>query len=551
MPVQVTTLWKVVDGYKTYIASACIVLTGLLFAAEAIDEPAAIAIIAPLLGLTHIFQRMATSKSAEEVAGNVTKAIIGWQRLKTELHKQGPTHDEVAIDDVVSVPKGGTYYSGPVGLLLCVLMPGCGQTPAPPIGNAGTLVLRAQVDQLVEQSATDEELRVLLCRMLKCDEGGSDDGSPVKVVRLPFYRHSSVGLTNAEADRICQEMTTLVSSKDYADDVATPVKFVREGDVRVLPGNLARVVQTSAQLNALFGLPGVKRVAGINYCGGAGSNIIGCAPLNSPVINVLWAFDQASLIPITVAHEIGHNNGCGHLAGDQRNLMYPSVGPNRLLLTAQQSRQFLQGPQAMVGAVEHAPAMDECPDCDLQRLDDRLSILQVVRQHYVEGSHALDGQLKAFTAADGAELLKQMHRADPQDDQYLANFVHAIATLGTPNAMPTLESILHDQRSTPSAWRAKHAVLHGLGRMIDRNGEPRAVDTLAAVASQPQAAAACVPDQPLALLSDPDVIPPSEDELAAELALGAKIALESAKHPAARARVEILRQQTFYAALGN
>src|SRR4051794_36601204 len=109
----------------------------------------------------------------------------------------------------------------------------------------------------------------------------------VRTVKVTVHRHSSVSLTNAEADRILKDMGTVLQQSDRLGDVATAIRFVRSGPVRVLPPNVPAVIQTQAQFNTLMAAgTGVKVVRRILWCGGPGGSIIGCAPLPSSVVNL-------------------------------------------------------------------------------------------------------------------------------------------------------------------------------------------------------------------------------------------------------------------------
>ncbi len=51
----------------------------------------------------------------------------------------------------------------------------------------------------------------------------------IRTVQVTVQRHSTVALSDADADRILADMGTILQSDDSAADVATPVRFVRNG----------------------------------------------------------------------------------------------------------------------------------------------------------------------------------------------------------------------------------------------------------------------------------------------------------------------------------
>jgi hypothetical protein len=61
----------------------------------------------------------------------------------------------------------------------------------------------------------------------------------MRTVSVTVHRHSTVALTEADADRILRDMGTMLQSSDSPSDVATAVEFVRNGAVRVLPATVA------------------------------------------------------------------------------------------------------------------------------------------------------------------------------------------------------------------------------------------------------------------------------------------------------------------------
>jgi hypothetical protein len=90
-------------------------------------------------------------------------------------------------------------------------------------------------------------------------------------------------------------------------------------------GDGLNVIDDNAELGAVMNDPvaRVKVVAAINYCGGPGFNIIGCASRPGDGIAVV-RLDNATDEGVVWLHEYGHNTGLGH-AGDFRRIMHGTV----------------------------------------------------------------------------------------------------------------------------------------------------------------------------------------------------------------------------------
>ena len=81
-------------------------------------------------------------------------------------------------------------------------------------------------------------------------------------------------------------------------------------------------------------------VDSITYCGGPGSNIVGCGIVNAPGLAVDSTFAASDTKEVDLAHELGHNLGLSHIS-DAANLMNPVLLGGTTLTSSQISTIFL------------------------------------------------------------------------------------------------------------------------------------------------------------------------------------------------------------------
>lgn len=142
---------------------------------------------------------------------------------------------------------------------------------------------------------------------------------------LTFVNHvnTTSPMTAARLDSVLHESSLRVATGDFDGDVpcCTVVQRSGSGGTFGTPGDGLDTVNDAATINAVLAQNGgrVKIVNVINYCGGAGTNIIGCsyAPGNGMVVVRLSSLPfEAVLWP----HEYGHNLGLQH-STDARAIM--------------------------------------------------------------------------------------------------------------------------------------------------------------------------------------------------------------------------------------
>ena len=351
----------------------------------------------------------------------------------------------------------------------------------------------------------------------------------LRTVQVTVQRHSTVALSDAEADRILGDMGTILQSDDSAEDVATPVRFVRNGAVQVLPANIPATIQTEADLLALLNAgSGVKVVQAIRWCGGPGGSIIGCAPIGSPTVNVTavrFTADQEGLIWV---HEYGHNVGLGHRTDELRAVMYPSIGADHNVVNSAESASFLSGPVAITGEVMAS-------SCSLGvAIQPPKDVREFVSQHWIQGiPYEAASQ---YTEEDAKRLLEWLVNEPEKHEEFLPEIVTTLGFIGSEIAVKPLIDFVQSARASRSVFNAKNAVLIHLGDLINKSGSQAALDFVTRVATDSETAKTlAVPRSAIAAAEAAvaGVDAPGLDALAAELAVSAAFGLALAGKPEA------------------
>ena len=173
---------------------------------------------------------------------------------------------------------------------------------------------------------------VLVCLALSgCPGPTPPPGPPVPPPTTPVThqlqvsQHTSLNLTDAGADTILVDATTVAQTNDGPGDVACGVGVARNGGVTTF--TVSGIINSSADLNAVLALPGnIKVVNQINWCGGFSPNIIGCAPIPGTSLAVVrFTANQEGILWL---HEFGHNQGLNH-RNDPNAVMNPVIAPTR------------------------------------------------------------------------------------------------------------------------------------------------------------------------------------------------------------------------------
>lgn len=351
----------------------------------------------------------------------------------------------------------------------------------------------------------------------------------IRTVQVAVQRHSTVALTDADADRILADMGTILQSDDSPADVATPVRFVRNGRVGVLPANVPATIATAADLTALLNAgAGVKIVQAIRWCGGPGGSIIGCAPVGSPTVNVAAVRFTANQEGVIWVHEYGHNTGLGHRTDDPRAVMFPSVGVDHNVVNSAESARYLAGPLAIDGAVMAS-------SCALgAAVQPPQDVREFVSQHWIAGIPYLAAS--QYTEQDAKLLLEWLVNEPEKHEEFLPEIVTTLGFIGSDIAVQPMIDFVHSAHASKAAFNAKNAVLIHLGDLVNKSGNKLALDFLTQIATDRKAASTMTMARATIAAAEAAVAgvdAPSLEELAAELAVSATFGLALSGTPEA------------------
>jgi hypothetical protein len=357
----------------------------------------------------------------------------------------------------------------------------------------------------------------------------------MRTVSVTVHRHSTVAFSEAQADRVLRDMGTVLQNSDSTTDVATPVQFVRNGPVRVLPASVPATIQTQAELSTLFTAgTGVKVVQAIRYCGGPGGSIIGCAPVGSATVNMAVVPFTANQEGVLWAHEYGHNVGNGHRTDDGRALMFPSIGADHNVVNSTESGRFLSGPLALTGAAE--PMRSSCGHGEvMQPLDD---VVDFVTQHWIEGVPREAAE--QYTEEDARRLMELLDEPG-EHEEFLPEIVTTLCFIGSEVVVEPVIDFIRSPRAGRAVFNAKNAGLIHLGDLIAQTGNQTALEFLTLVASDMKEAEALSEPQ-FAAQAASDNPGPAPLDLGAELAVSATLGLSLAGTPEAKETIDHLKE---------
>ena len=151
--------------------------------------------------------------------------------------------------------------------------------------------------------------------------------SVVRISQLDYANHVNVAspMTDSRLDSMLNKVSLEVGRADFAEDIACCAGAQRSGNGRTWGTSTdgLDIIDDSAELNNVLNNSSArfKVVRSINYCGGAGTNIIGCGWVGGKGIAVVRYGSDVDTEGELWMHEYGHNTGLGHNT-DSRYVMY-------------------------------------------------------------------------------------------------------------------------------------------------------------------------------------------------------------------------------------
>jgi hypothetical protein len=300
---------------------------------------------------------------------------------------------------------------------------------------------------------------------------------------LNVSRFTTTPLTNADADRILGDATTVLRTADDAADVACNVTFSRAGNVGAFNTGNGNI-NSQADFNAIIALPGdVKVVNAINWCGTPGVGIIGCAPVPGGSLTAVRF--TANLEGILWAHEFGHNQGLSHRNGNNF-VMNPFIGATARGVNAAECASYRNPTPAMpealvvVSAAEHG---DEVRSTTIGAgtVQSEQNIEEFVRRFYAHGVPY--NEARRFGTSAVPRLLQMLE--DPNQKPYWANIVGVLGIVGDQAVVQVLIDFIEGNRGKaldPETYRASLSAIVALGYLTNRTGDERALSYLGTAA---------------------------------------------------------------------
>ena len=297
-------------------------------------------------------------------------------------------------------------------------------------------------------------------------------GPPLVVHDLQVRRFTSTALADARADAILVDATNVIQTDSGANDIACNVGLRRTGAVTTFSTGDGSI-DSATEFTDVNNLPGnVKVLNQINWCGGIGANIIGCAPVPGDSLVVVRFVE--SLEGILWLHEFGHNQGLSHRNGTD-NVMHPSIGSDRVGVdvaecTAYRSTALVAATGGTQMALLDVAAAGEsgAPPEDVR---------DFVRQYFVHGTPF--DQASRYGPEAVPVLLEMLD--DPAEVEWWPNIVTVLGMIGEPTVFEPLKAFLEEPTEgtlTRPHYQAKANVPLALGYLVNQSGNEAALDYL-------------------------------------------------------------------------
>ncbi|MDX0457587.1 matrixin family metalloprotease [Sinorhizobium medicae] len=277
---------------------------------------------------------------------------------------------------------------------------------------------------------------------------------------LQIGRHTTVGMTDADADRIIGDMSSILAQCTSQAN--------RRGAVAVVntPGTITSNADLNAACSSTFlpqeggfeplGVPRrVRIVNAINWCGSIGTSIIGCAPTpGTCLVMVRFTANQEGSL---WAHEFGHSKGLPHR--DVPNaLMRPVIAAANRALTKQECASIRQlGFFELVSNDEPTPL-------------NKIPITEFVTQTFAHGVPYAEA--RQYGSADLDEILPWLTAIDRRP--YWSNIISVIGIVADGRSSGILRN--HILRPATGSididdYRSRVSAIISLGYVVYGNGD--------------------------------------------------------------------------------
>lgn len=200
----------------------------------------------------------------------------------------------------------------------------------------------------------------------------------VQVSQLTYVNHVNVTspMSDARLDAILFETSQSIGRAEFAEDIACCAGAQRSGSGSTWGTTTdgLDIIDTGTELNAVLNHSAArfKVVRAINYCGGAGTNIIGCAWIGGWGVAVVRYGSDADTEGELWLHEYGHNVGLNHNT-DRRYLMYGTLyggsSTDNVAVTATECDRYHT---PVSGTVAQLVDAGTCADGDLDGVQDQI-----------------------------------------------------------------------------------------------------------------------------------------------------------------------------------
>lgn len=200
----------------------------------------------------------------------------------------------------------------------------------------------------------------------------------------------------------------------------------------------------------------VRYVNAINWCGGPGSNIIGCAYTPGTCMVVVRV--PSSLEGNLLAHEFGHSKGLPHRTDVTTAVMYPSIGADHTQFNSNECSAIRQlSLYARTGPPQSSFRLAKIP------------IVEFVQQLY---PHGVPYDLAREYGASEVGQIRPWLR-DASQAGYWANVASVIGIVATGNAYDDLRALVLSAGSGSlpiDQYNGRRAALMSLGYVVRGNG---------------------------------------------------------------------------------